>query len=65
MRRNRPEPQVTFQARIPPETEKLRRRLQRRFRVSNGQLVERAFRKLEACPGEASEQRPDVAIRGR
>jgi hypothetical protein len=62
MRRNRPEPHVTFQARISPEAERLRRRLQRQSGESNGKLVERAFRRLEACPDEASEQQPEAAV---
>ena len=62
MRRNRPKPHVTFQARISPEAEKLRRRLQQQSGESNGTLVERAFRKLDACPDEAPEQLPEAAV---
>jgi hypothetical protein len=59
--RNRPKSHVTFQARISPEAERVRRRLQRQSGESNGTLVERAFRKLEACPDEAPEQPPEAA----
>jgi hypothetical protein len=61
MRRNRPKSHFLFQARITTEAEKLRRRLQRQFRESNGALVERAFRELEASPNEASEPQPEAA----
>jgi hypothetical protein len=62
MRRKRPKSKshFLFQARIPPETEKLRRRLQRQSGDSNAKLVSRAFRKLEASPGEAAEQQPEA-----
>jgi hypothetical protein len=59
--RNRPKSHVTFQARITPEAEKLRRRLQRRSGESNGRLVERAFRALEAHPDDASEAAKSAA----
>jgi hypothetical protein len=59
--RNRPKCHVTFQARISPEAEKLRRRLQRQSGESNGRLVERAFRALEARPDDASEAAKSAA----
>ena len=59
--RNRPVSHITFQARISPAAEKLRRRLQRQSGESNGRLVERALSALEASPNEASEQQPEAA----
>jgi hypothetical protein len=59
MRRKRSKSHFLFQARIPPETEKLRRRLQRQSGDSNGRLIERALEKLE---DEAAEQQPEATI---
>jgi hypothetical protein len=58
MRRNRPKPHVTFQARISTEAEKLRQKLRKQYSgESNGKLLERAFRKL-ACPAD---EQPEAA----
>jgi hypothetical protein len=58
--RNRPKTKAhhLFQARITPKTEMLRRELQRQSGESNGALLTRALRKLEA---DASEQQPEAA----
>ena len=61
MRRNRSKSHFLFQARITTEAEKLRRRLQRQYADSNGRLVERALRKLEAHPDDASEAAKSAA----
>jgi hypothetical protein len=56
--RKPPEPRVIFQARIRIEAEKRRLKLQRALgNISNGELVERALRKLEAD----SERAPKMA----
>jgi hypothetical protein len=61
MRRNRPKPHVTFQARITTEAERLRQKLRKQYSgESNGKLLERAFREL-ACANEPSGQQPEAA----
>jgi hypothetical protein len=51
--RKEAEAHFNFQARIPAEVERLRRKLQRKLKCSNGTLVERGLRRLE---DDASEQ---------
>ena len=55
MRRPAAQPSFNFFARIDPDTDKRRRRLQRQLDCSASELVERALRRLEACPDDASE----------
>jgi hypothetical protein len=57
--RKGPQPRVMFQARLSIEAEKRRLRLQRALgNISNGALVERALRRLEA---DTFEQQPEAA----
>jgi hypothetical protein len=61
MGRPGPQPRYTFFARIDPDTDKRRRRLQRRLNCTASELIKRALRELEACSEDASSPAKTVA----
>ena len=61
MGRPGPQPRYTFFARIDPDTDKRRRRLQRQLKCTASQLIKRALCELEDCRSDASSRSAKTA----